>query len=1443
MSSSSLLKRALEDVLSSPPDEALEIIRSTPQLLTPAVDEPLAYIIDAARRDGDEDRLRQAEWLADLLQMGRQIGVQATLAALAGDEEPDDIDTLDVAHEYWDLYRSTGDAAMLDAAVEKWQSVLAATPVDSADYPVALNNVASGLAARYELTRSADDLAQAVDAAEESVSATSADAPERSTRLSNLAGLLLMRFEESESRADLDDGLALLKESVDAVDSGSPERALCLTNYAGALYKRYALDRNDADLDAVIEAGEEAVALTPAGSRNYAERQHSLACGLERLYLDRGDETGLDRALGAWLQGISDRGPGTPVDITWLIGYGRALWRRYKITREPADRLNGVEVLSPAYIWGAADARPMLDELFADAANAYSEAGNKPLETPPELEALVERLNDAMSTFRETGSLDHLDAVVRGWPIVLAQPALGDRNPQQRATALHEAGQALWTRFEARGADEDMNDAVEAFEEAVELTADESPNLAPRRTNLALALSVRCARTGDLADLDRARRLVEAALEVELPPDYRASIGRVYATVLTQTASQCTDQGAAVSMLEREVDFLGDALGELADSSPERMPTAFALAAARLELYDRTRVVQTLNEVIADLEELLPQAVPGQEELQGLISLARALVDRYNALGVGDDLERGVKMLEHAVDAAAGSPLEPILLEELGLARLHRAAALDRLSDTERAVSVLTSALEAAVPESLQYYERVGCLGVATLIHARRTGDRAELSEAVELLRVAADQLPTTSPRRALVLRVYADTHRLELEAARGESAVDAAVKALEEAGALAPNDPSNPVSLGRVLLERYALTGDRESLDQALDQFQRAAARQVSPQFQGLCLLELGRAHVERYRLDHDATDRAAAVEAFRRASELTREADSTIALHAAQQWAELEVEDKAWLAAAEPYRLGLDALARLLRAPALRAERELWLRDARGFAAAAASALSLARDAKSGVVALEQNRALLLSEALQREQVDLEQLRLDGFAELAAKYERAIEQVAELEREEIAGGKDRLGERRRRARSSLADEVARARTTLDGVIREIRSVPGYQGVFETATFDEIVAFAGDTPLVYITAGSPWGSAFVVNADAPPPILLPNLSTNRVISCARYYLDAYEARVDDPDRWRGQLDLTLEWLWDAALGPLLSLEWLADLYLGDQLVDRARPLVLVPVGLLGLLPLHAAWTADESAPTKRRYALDDLCLTYAPNARLLSQSRRRLQDMNSVGLLAVDEPLPVAAGRLPSAAAEVAAAAGAIQPATTLHHEDATVERVLQHLTTHAFAHFACHGRADPEEPLDSFLLLANDARLTLREIMEQRLTGLRLAVLSACETAVVGSALPDEVVSLPTGLLSARVGGVIASAWAVPDTSTALLLSRFYSYLRDRPDAVPAEALRRAQQWVRDSSNGEKLEQMPELMGASAERVPERARGLWEKAHGHRHPYHWAGFAYVGA
>ena len=106
--------------------------------------------------------------------------------------------------------------------------------------------------------------------------------------------------------------------------------------------------------------------------------------------------------------------------------------------------------------------------------------------------------------------------------------------------------------------------------------------------------------------------------------------------------------------------------------------------------------------------------------------------------------------------------------------------------------------------------------------------------------------------------------------------------------------------------------------------------------------------------------------------------------------------------------------------------------------------------------------------------------------------------------------------------------------------------------------------------------------------------------------------------------------------------------------------------------------------------------------------------------------------------------------------------------------------------------------MLLAGKHALTLRDLLDIRLDHARLAVLSACETGVPGTELPDEVVSLPAGMLQAGVAGAVASLWSVNDLSTAMLMERFYRLWR-KDGVEPAHALRQAQIWLRDTTNRE--------------------------------------------
>ena len=296
--------------------------------------------------------------------------------------------------------------------------------------------------------------------------------------------------------------------------------------------------------------------------------------------------------------------------------------------------------------------------------------------------------------------------------------------------------------------------------------------------------------------------------------------------------------------------------------------------------------------------------------------------------------------------------------------------------------------------------------------------------------------------------------------------------------------------------------------------------------------------------------------------------------------------------------------------------------------------------------------------------------------------------------------------------------------------------------------------------------------------------------------------------------------------------------------------VAPASQVTLIPTGMLGLLPLHAAWREDLTSPTHRHYALDDITITYAPNARSIAVAKDIAILTTWDHLLAVDEPQPVAAGPLTYSEREVQSALSTFAHHHVLRHEQATREAVLEAVRRYQVFHFSCHGYANFNEPLTSGLVMANNIPLTLGDLFELRLKGARLALLSACETGMTDAKLPDEVVSLSSGLLQAGVAGVIAPLWRVHELSTLILMARYYDLWREE-GLTPFEALRQAQIWVRDSTNKEKADYFKRFLPEfGASKTPSASADSlygdlgWRKLNDRdfAHPYYWAAFGYTG-
>ncbi|WP_162300748.1 CHAT domain-containing protein [Alkalilacustris brevis] len=124
-----------------------------------------------------------------------------------------------------------------------------------------------------------------------------------------------------------------------------------------------------------------------------------------------------------------------------------------------------------------------------------------------------------------------------------------------------------------------------------------------------------------------------------------------------------------------------------------------------------------------------------------------------------------------------------------------------------------------------------------------------------------------------------------------------------------------------------------------------------------------------------------------------------------------------------------------------------------------------------------------------------------------------------------------------------------------------------------------------------------------------------------------------------------------------------------------------------------------------------------------------------------------------------------------------------ATGGRLLSALQSTSLVHFAGHGVASAEAPLDDSYLVMADGPLTAREIQDQMLPA-PLVILSACDTGR-GQALGAGVIGLARAFQKAGALGTVLSHWPVSDESAVPLMLAFHDELERH---TPPQALRHA-------------------------------------------------------
>ncbi|MBN1896059.1 CHAT domain-containing protein [bacterium] len=237
------------------------------------------------------------------------------------------------------------------------------------------------------------------------------------------------------------------------------------------------------------------------------------------------------------------------------------------------------------------------------------------------------------------------------------------------------------------------------------------------------------------------------------------------------------------------------------------------------------------------------------------------------------------------------------------------------------------------------------------------------------------------------------------------------------------------------------------------------------------------------------------------------------------------------------------------------------------------------------------------------------------------------------------------------------------------------------------------------------------------------------------------------------------------------------------------------RHLVIVPHGILHYLPFAALM--DEQG----NFIMDRFSLSVAPSATVLGycmeKGENRSPGGKSLRVLALGNPdLGDEAMDLPFAGKEVESLTRVYDQVTQFFGAEANEGTLRREIAKNDLIHFACHAVFEPEAPLFSALLLSpekeNDGRLEVQEIFGLNLN-CGLVTLSACETGLSRVTRGDELIGLTRGFIFAGAPSIITSLWKVDDLATAVMVKRFYRFLRS--GLSRSEALRQAQIIVRDA------------------------------------------------
>ncbi|MEC4811761.1 MAG: tetratricopeptide repeat protein [Scytonema sp. PMC 1069.18] len=293
--------------------------------------------------------------------------------------------------------------------------------------------------------------------------------------------------------------------------------------------------------------------------------------------------------------------------------------------------------------------------------------------------------------------------------------------------------------------------------------------------------------------------------------------------------------------------------------------------------------------------------------------------------------------------------------------------------------------------------------------------------------------------------------------------------------------------------------------------------------------------------------------------------------------------------------------------------------------------------------------------------------------------------------------------------------------------------------------------------------------------------------------------------------------------------------------------------LILIPHRDLQRLPLHSLFNLFSPFEQEFQQVTPKFMFTYLPSVQVgLALNSQPLLKVQNLPLLCVESPDNDNYPASEFTKLESTAISQMFQSSKCIQGLEATKDHVETALAEdYNIFHFGGYVTDNFIHPQASELILANEEKLTLKEVCLYHAIGYSLITFSTCETGTSGyCAIATEYVGLVSALLSQGVNYIVSTLWKVESSASTLVMIEFYRKLLQVKS--PATALAEATEWLKELTAGDLKKWYDEIfrilpqegsrIKASLATELYRSSKLPVETKLYNHPYYWAAFAIYG-